>query len=295
MSLIRSAAIKPSDIAAAVTPDVADRLLVAQAQDNDSRAISGVVKFLGWFAIVGLIGVLALVWLLVFYGNPAQDSKLPTSGNVSTTDSVAGVGMKPGAVNPDQARPAGVNPGAVTPAPATATTAKGATGTAGITTGGAPTDPAAKGGGGNGAGAPAPAPINVITLLIGVISSVTTLISAAIGGLAGLLANTRSGSQGTKPAPTAGGTPPGQPPNLTAAAGRSGLVTLSWEMVPGATGYTIYRSTSPGTTPTPLQHVVAHDYDDTTVTSGQSYSYRVAALSGATEGAMSPEVAVTVP
>ena len=87
-------------------------------------------------------------------------------------------------------------------------------------------------------------------------------------------------------------TAPG-PPALTASAG-SALVHLSWAA--GSTGgspitaYAVYRGTSPGseTLLTTLGQVTS--YDDTAVTNGTTYYYRVSASNAIGEGPLSNEV-----
>ena len=74
-------------------------------------------------------------------------------------------------------------------------------------------------------------------------------------------------------------TPPAAPMNLVAAAG-DGYVDLSWEAVPGAAGYLVYRSLVTGggyelVTATPIADVAFHDAG---VDNGQLYYYVVSAV-----------------
>lgn len=101
------------------------------------------------------------------------------------------------------------------------------------------------------------------------------------------------GSAGTPTSPTA----PGSPPSLTATAG-TGSVTLGWE-APGSdggspvTGYKVYRGTSSGgeTWLATLGNVTS--YNDTGLTNGTTYYYRVGASNAAGEGKPSPERSAT--
>jgi len=89
-------------------------------------------------------------------------------------------------------------------------------------------------------------------------------------------------------------TVPSAPRNLVARAG-DGYVNLSWEVPVDdggspITGYWIYRGTSPGneTFLTTVGNVLT--YNDTGLTNGQRYYYRVSALNGVGEGELSVEV-----
>ncbi len=93
--------------------------------------------------------------------------------------------------------------------------------------------------------------------------------------------------------------PPGillaAPTSLTATAG-SGQVALQWSTVSGATGYDIYRGTSPGgegTTPF-ITGATGTSFTDTSVTNGMIYYYRVVPSALGAEGAASTE-AVAAP
>ncbi len=74
-------------------------------------------------------------------------------------------------------------------------------------------------------------------------------------------------------------TAPGAPTGLSAAAGAAGTkkITISWTASPGATGYTIYRSTSSAGTYTQLTTATTTSYINTGLTAGTTYYYKVAA------------------
>ncbi|MBI1377838.1 MAG: hypothetical protein GC157_10205 [Frankiales bacterium] len=79
----------------------------------------------------------------------------------------------------------------------------------------------------------------------------------------------------------------GAPTGLSATAG-DGIVSLSWNVVSGATGYNVYRN---GTL---LQGGLSgNSLTDSTVTNGTTYSYYVTALNGGTESAASATVTAT--
>lgn len=89
---------------------------------------------------------------------------------------------------------------------------------------------------------------------------------------------------------------PVAPQNLTATGG-SGQVQLSWNAVPGATGYNLYRGIGDGSIPTSYQTgLTGTSYTDTSVTSGTTYTYLVKAVSANGEGAASNTVStITTP
>jgi fibronectin type 3 domain-containing protein len=89
---------------------------------------------------------------------------------------------------------------------------------------------------------------------------------------------------GHLPAPTAA------PTGLTATAGGN-QVTLSWNTVAGATGYNVFRSTSPGGEgATPLASAIAGtNFIDTTAAGGTTYYYVVRAMNGGGQGPLSSE------
>lgn len=88
------------------------------------------------------------------------------------------------------------------------------------------------------------------------------------------------------------GAPPG-PANLAATA-ESNSVSLTWDAVPGAASYRVYRSTLAGQYGAPLATPASPSHVDATVSNGITYYYVVTALSdGNAESARSNEVAVT--
>ncbi len=91
------------------------------------------------------------------------------------------------------------------------------------------------------------------------------------------------------------GSGPAAPVNLAATAGK-GLVTLSWAAAAGATGYDIYRGTTPGgEAPIPIARgVTATAFTDTGLASGATYYYRVTAANASGESAPSNEGAATL-
>jgi len=91
-------------------------------------------------------------------------------------------------------------------------------------------------------------------------------------------------------------TVPGVPTSLSAAAG-NGSVSLSWTAPVfdggAALSYNVHRGTSPGGE-TLLQSAGASTtFTDTTVTNGTTYYYKVSAVNGTGEGALSNEVSAT--
>jgi uncharacterized protein (DUF1800 family) len=96
------------------------------------------------------------------------------------------------------------------------------------------------------------------------------------------------------PLPATPVTVPAAPTGLTAVPGNN-LVTLSWNSVPGAVSYSVFRATTPnGQGNTPLVSGLAGVvFVDTAVTNATTYYYRVAAVNGVGTGPRSAEVAVT--
>ena len=83
------------------------------------------------------------------------------------------------------------------------------------------------------------------------------------------------------------------PGGLTASAG-NGAVKLTWNAVPGATGYNVERSLTNGTGYTLLvSGVGTTNFNDLTVSNGTTYYYVVSALSGAAQSANSTQVSAT--
>jgi Glycoside hydrolase family 44/PA14 domain/Fibronectin type III domain len=85
---------------------------------------------------------------------------------------------------------------------------------------------------------------------------------------------------------------PSAPAGLTATPG-DGKVTLSWNASAGATSYNVYRGTTSGGETLLQSGVTATTYADPGLTNGTTYFYRVTAVNGVGEGAMSAEVSAT--
>lgn len=87
---------------------------------------------------------------------------------------------------------------------------------------------------------------------------------------------------------------PNSPSDLSVAAG-DGQVDLSWTAITGATGYKVYRSTTPGgpyTTPI-AENVTGTSYPDSTAENGITYYYVVSSVSNGVESPKSNEVSAT--
>jgi fibronectin type 3 domain-containing protein len=78
---------------------------------------------------------------------------------------------------------------------------------------------------------------------------------------------------------------------VTATSG-NGELTLQWPLVAGATGYNVYRHTT-GTTWSLVGSPSGASYTDTTLTNDVAYTYAVAAVNAAGEGAWSSDVTAT--
>ncbi|MDQ3259012.1 MAG: fibronectin type III domain-containing protein, partial [Acidobacteriota bacterium] len=88
-------------------------------------------------------------------------------------------------------------------------------------------------------------------------------------------------------------TAPAVPTGLTAAAGNA-QVRLSWNASAGATGYKIFRATSPGSYSSPLvSSITTTSYTDSTAVNGTTYYYVVRAANAAGDSASSNEVSAT--
>lgn len=97
------------------------------------------------------------------------------------------------------------------------------------------------------------------------------------------------GSDGGGEAPTI----PAAPAGLTAAAG-NGSASLTWNSVPGATGYHVKRATtSGGPYTTVASNIAATAYNNTGLTNGTTYYYVVSAVNAAGESVNSAQVSVT--
>jgi len=102
--------------------------------------------------------------------------------------------------------------------------------------------------------------------------------------------------EGVKSSPVSA-TPLGPPPTprgLNATPG-CGQVALSWNVLGGATGYYVYRSTSSGGSYTNLNGspITATTYTDASATGGTTYYYEVSALNSCGESAKSGPVSAT--
>jgi len=90
--------------------------------------------------------------------------------------------------------------------------------------------------------------------------------------------------------------PPSAPQNLQASAGNS-QVTLSWTVVNGGrspiTNYNIYRSTSSGTETLHSTTGNVTSYTDTGLVNGQTYFYKITAVSSVGESSQSNEASAT--
>ncbi len=85
--------------------------------------------------------------------------------------------------------------------------------------------------------------------------------------------------------------PPAVPTGFTATAGDD-MVALSWNAVPGATGYNVYRGTATGTLSskaTVTTGITAVNYNDTNVVDGTPYYYQVTAVNANGESSGSSE------
>jgi DNA/RNA endonuclease G (NUC1) len=85
---------------------------------------------------------------------------------------------------------------------------------------------------------------------------------------------------------------PAAPTGLVATAGNA-HVALSWNAVSGATSYNVKRSLTTGSGFSTINNVAAASYDDTSVTNGTAYFYKVSAINGRGEGSDSAEATAT--
>jgi fibronectin type 3 domain-containing protein len=93
-------------------------------------------------------------------------------------------------------------------------------------------------------------------------------------------------------------TPIGAPASLTTVVSNAGGVTLSWtDTDPSATGYAVLRSTDGVhyTTLATISTANATHYTDTTISTGHSYSYQVAATAGSHTSAVSNTATAVTP
>ncbi len=84
------------------------------------------------------------------------------------------------------------------------------------------------------------------------------------------------------------------PPSQVSTLGLDGEVSLSWNVVPGATQYKVYRTLTPGnyTGVTPVT-VSTESYSDTSVVNGTTYYYSVVSVIGGVDSALSTEQSAT--
>jgi fibronectin type 3 domain-containing protein len=85
---------------------------------------------------------------------------------------------------------------------------------------------------------------------------------------------------------------PPTPTGVMASAGDAS-VAISWSASSGATGYNVYRSTSTGTETLLKSDVQGTTFSDTGLTNSTTYFYKVSAINGAGESALSSEVSAT--
>ena len=88
---------------------------------------------------------------------------------------------------------------------------------------------------------------------------------------------------------------PAIPNGVQAAVASGSQIDLSWNAVDGATGYNVYRGTTPnGEGAVPIAgNVAGLRYSDATVSPGTTYYYKVAAINPSGNGSQSTEVAAT--
>lgn len=111
---------------------------------------------------------------------------------------------------------------------------------------------------------------------------------------------TNAAGEGPASAPSSGATPnvavavPPAPTGVNASAGDQ-RVTLTWTAAPGATSYSIYRSTSPGARGSLIGSSSTPGHTDTAVLNGTTYYYVVTASNAAGEGPASTQSAPATP
>ncbi|MEP7297567.1 MAG: fibronectin type III domain-containing protein, partial [Burkholderiales bacterium] len=109
-----------------------------------------------------------------------------------------------------------------------------------------------------------------------------TLLTACGGG---------SSSSGSSTAPS---TAPGAPTGVVVTAG-NGQATITWQSVPGATSYNIYRSTTLGLLGTKVGASATTSFVDTTAANNTTYYYQVTVDNAAGEGPTSTQSPGTTP
>ncbi len=103
----------------------------------------------------------------------------------------------------------------------------------------------------------------------------------------------RAGRLSQRAVATPVGPPPSAAPAALAATAGNRRVVLTWQAVPTATGYRVFRSTT-GTFPaTPLASPSGTSYTDTAVTNGTLYQYTVAAFNAGGNGPAAELVTAT--
>ena len=91
-----------------------------------------------------------------------------------------------------------------------------------------------------------------------------------------------------------GNTSPPTAPSGLSATGGAGQVALSWSSASGATGYKVFRGTSPGgESSTPIATPTGTSYTDTSVTAGTTYYYTVKATNSSGDSPASNEASAT--
>ena len=100
------------------------------------------------------------------------------------------------------------------------------------------------------------------------------------------------GGGGSAPAvPTA--TVPDTPTNVTATAISSSSITVNWSSVSGASGYYVYRSSSPSSSFSRVGTSSSTSFTDTGLSPSTTYYYRVSAYNSAGESSQSASVSAT--
>jgi fibronectin type 3 domain-containing protein len=92
---------------------------------------------------------------------------------------------------------------------------------------------------------------------------------------------------------TATPVPPPPPPSRVIALAGNFRVSLTWEPVPAATGYTIKRATSPNGPFGTIARIPQTSYLDAAVTNGTTYYYVVRAATGVIKGPLSAQAQAT--
>jgi fibronectin type 3 domain-containing protein len=101
------------------------------------------------------------------------------------------------------------------------------------------------------------------------------------------------GRSGYSPRVSATPVPPPPPPTSVIALAGNFRVSLTWDAVPGATGYSIKRSISPNGPFSTIARIPQTSYFDAAVTNGTTYYYMVRSATGVIKGPLSPQVRAT--